>query len=601
MLRASCFHDCGPAHVLVVEEVPRRQPKKGEVPVRVHVACPKHYVAYGAAEGGRDYNTVDISERTLREVYLPPFRAAFAAGAGTVMSAFNEIGGLPATCNPFTLRRILREEWGWPGLVVSDYEAVRELIGHGVAADLKDAARLSILAGLDMDMVSDAYAAHLQELVEEGAVPGALVDAAARRVLRLKVRLGLFEHPYVDASLAEQSMSGDHARALALDAARASMVLAKNEGGLLPLRHGRRLALVGPLADARRDLLGTWVLGGRADDVETVREALAAHLGDGAGLAYAPGCPIRGDAGLDIAAAVSAAHAADVVVAVVGEGADMSGEARSRAHLGLPGRQQELLDALASTGRPLVAVVMSGRPLVIPRPAEQARALLIAWHGGLRAGRAVADLLCGAANPSGKLTASWPRSEGQIPVYYAHKNTGRPWQGAGAAQFGEPFKSRYIDAPNAPLFPFGHGLSYTSFAYRDLHLYPPHLESDGTLTVSVVLENRGPRAGAEVVQLYIRDLVASVTRPVKELKGFRRVVLESGEAGTGSVELPTREPDFCGAAMQDVVAPSAFTLWVGPSSAEGLEGRFELRPAPDKGGPSRPGAVPGGRSRQGAA
>jgi beta-glucosidase len=540
-------------------------------------ACPKHYVAYGAAEAGRDYNTVDISERTLREVYLPPFKAAFDAGAGSVMSSFNEISGVPATSNPWLLRALLREEWQWPGLVLSDYEAVRELMPHGVAADLADAARLSILAGLDMDMMSDAYMQHLAALVEQGAVNEQLVDDAARRVLRLKLQLGLFERPYVDETIALQIILRDDFRALALQVAQESMVLVKNDGGLLPLAPGaQRIAVIGPLAEAKRDLLGTWVLFGQAGDVESVLEGLRAALGDDM-LTPVPGCPIQGDGLVDIPAAVAAAQNADVVVVVLGEGADMSGEARSRACLGLPGRQQELLDALAQTGKPIVGVLMTGRPLVIPRMAEQVTALLVAWHGGIRAGRAVADILCGTANPSGKLTASWPRTEGQIPIYYAHKNTGRPMESAGVTQFGEPFKSRYIDMPNEPLFPFGHGLSYTTFEYHDLNVETPVVSSDGSLVVSAVVENTGARSGAEVVQLYVRDLIGSVTRPVKELKGFQRIMLEPGEARMVRFEVPARELGFWGPNMCYIVEPGGFKLWIGTDSTGGLEDEFEVR------------------------
>jgi beta-glucosidase len=299
-------------------------------------------------------------------------------------------------------------------------------------------------------------------------------------------------------------------------------------------------------------------------------------LGDQA-LTYVQGCAVKGDKGLDLPAAVAAAQAADVVVLVVGESADMSGEARSRAQLGLPGRQQELVDAVAATGKPIVAVLLSGRPLVIARLAEQATALLVAWHGGIRAGRAVADILFGAVNPSGKLTAGWPRTAGQIPLYYAHKNTGRPWEGAGTAQFGEPFKSRYIDAPNDPLFPFGYGLSYTTFHYRDLHVETPLVAGDGTLVVSAVVQNSGARAGAEVVQLYVRDLVGSVTRPVKQLKGFQRITLQPGEARTVRFDVPAGELGLIGLDMRYAVEPGAFKVWVGPDSTSGLEGQFEVR------------------------
>jgi beta-glucosidase len=540
-------------------------------------ACPKHYLGYGAAEAGRDYNTVDLSERTLREVYLPPFKAAFDAGAGSVMSGFNEIGGLPATADPWLLRTILRDEWGWPGVVLSDYEAVRELIPHGLAGDLRDAARLSMLAGLDMDMVSDAYANHLAELVESGAVPAALVDEAVRRVLRLKFGLGLFEHWGVDAQLAERSVLREDSRALALQVAQQSIVLLKNDGDLLPLAPGgQRIAVIGPLADNRRDLLGAWAIDGQPEDVETVLEGIRAYVSDEM-LAHLPGCSIDGDEPADIGAALAAARAADVLVLALGEGADMSGEAHSRAHLGLPGRQQELLDALAELGKPIVGVLFSGRPLVIPRMAEQAGALLAAWHGGIRAGRAIADVLFGAANPSGKLTAGWPRAEGQIPLYYAHKNTGRPSAGAGTKQFAEPFKSVYMDEPNSPLFPFGHGLNYTRFVYSELRIETPVVGGDGTLVVSALIQNTGVRAGAEVAQLYVRDLVGSVTRPVKQLKGFQRISLEPGASQTVRFELAVSELGFWGPGMRYIVEPGAFKLWIGPDSASGLEGDFEVR------------------------
>ena len=538
-------------------------------------ACPKHYVAYGAAEAGRDYNTVDISERTLREVYLPPFQAAFEAGAGTVMSSFNEIGGVPVSASSHVLRTVLRDEWGWPGVVLSDYNAVGELVPHGVAADLADAARLALLAGVDMDMMSGAYTTHLAALVESGAVPLELVDEAVRRVLRLKLQLGLFEHPYVDESLGERVVLREESRALALEVARQSMVLLTNDG-LLPLAPGGRVAVVGPLADARRDMLGTWTLFGREGDAETVLDAVRATVGE-ANVAYAPGCTVKGDGPAETDAALAAAQDADVVVAVVGESADMSGEARSRAHLGLPGQQQELIDALVATGKPVVVVLMAGRPLVVPRLAGQARALLAAWHGGIRAGRAVADILFGAVSPSGRLTASWPRAEGQIPVYYSRKNTGRPADSAGTTQFSEPFTSRYIDIPNEPLFPFGHGLSYTTFAYRDLIVETPVVAADGALAVSAVVQNTGARAGDEVVQLYVRDVVGSVTRPLKELKGFRRITLQPGEAQTVRFELPASALAFVGPDLQHAVEPGTFQVWVGPSATEGVQGAFEVR------------------------
>jgi len=544
-------------------------------------ACPKHYVGYGAAEGGRDYNTVDFSERTLRDVYLPPFKAAFESGAGAVMSSFNELGGLPVTANPSILRTILRDEWQWPGVVLSDYDAVRELIPHGVAANLREAARLSILAGLDIEMVSTAYHDHLADLVTAGEVPEALVDEAVRRVLRLKFRLGLFERPYTDESLHDAVILQPAFRELALETARESMVLLQNEDNILPLSPDVRLTVIGPLADNRADMLGCWSLHNHPEDVETVLEGLSAYL-PGDTWSYQPGCPIRDDrtdgSGIetDIPAAVAATREADVVLLVLGESADMSGEGHSRTTLGLPGRQQELVDAIAETGKPMVCVLMSGRPLVIPRLAAQVKGLLVAWHAGIRAGRAVADLLFGAANPSGRLTASWPRSEGQIPVYYAHKSTGRPAAESGTRQFAEAFKSVYMDEPNSPLFPFGYGLSYTTFTYANLQIAESMLGPDDTLRVSVTITNSGDRAGAEVVQLYVRDLVACVTRPVRELKGFQKIWLQPGEQRTVSFEVPVRDLGFSGLDMQYTVEPGDFKLWVGPNAVDGLEGAFRV-------------------------
>lgn len=543
-------------------------------------ACPKHYVGYGAAEGGRDYNTTDFSERTLRDIYLPPFKAAFEAGAGTVMSSFNEISGTPATANPLILRTILRDEWGWPGVVLSDYDAVRELIPHGFAADLKEAARLSILAGLDMEMVSTGYTDHLADLIAEGAVPMELVDAAVRRVLRLKFCLGLFENPYIDDTLADKLILRPDFRELALQVAQESMVLLKNEDNILPLSRSTRLAVIGALADSPHDMFGCWSLHTHPEDVETVLHGLSAYLPDGA-WSYVPGCQIREDRPneaikTDIEGAVATANQADVVLFVVGESADMSGEGHSRTDLGLPGRQQELADAIAATGKPIVCVLMSGRPLVVPRLTGQAKALLAAWHGGIRAGRAVADILFGAVNPSGKLTASWPRSEGQIPVYYAHKNTGRPAAESGTRQFAEAFKSVYLDEPNSPLFPFGFGLSYTQFVYSDLHIAQPILGLNDTLVVLATVTNTGDRAGAEVVQLYVRDLVGSVTRPVKELKGFQKIMLQPGEQCLVQFEVAVRELGFTGRDMRYVVEPGDFKVWVGPDAMRGLVGDFTV-------------------------
>ncbi|HWQ05212.1 MAG TPA: glycoside hydrolase family 3 N-terminal domain-containing protein [Longilinea sp.] len=541
-------------------------------------ACPKHYVGYGGAEAGRDYNTVELSERTLRDVYLPPFKAAFDAGAGSTMSAFNEISGVPGTSNPFTLGTVLRQEWQWPGVVISDFNSIGELVRHGVAANLKEAARLAILAGVDIDMESGAYANHLAELVEEGRVPLEVLDESVRRVLRLKFGLGLFEHPFTDETLAERVILDPTFRTLALEVARQSMVLLKNQADLLPLKAGQgRLAVIGPLADNRADLLGCWAGAGQAADVDTVLEGIKNYLPDSA-FTYVPGCTLDGAALVDLSEALTAARAADLVVLAVGEGEGLSGESHSRTHLGLPGRQQELVDAIAALGKPIVCVLMCGRPLVIPRLVEQVDALLLAWHNGIRAGQAVADILFGAVNPSGKLTASWPRAEGQIPLYYAHKSTGRPADSSGTTQFEVPFLSTYLDEPNTPLFQFGFGLSYTRFAYTDLKVETPSIPLEGTLTASVAIKNSGNRAGTEIVQLYVRDLVGSVTRPVKELKGFERVPLEPGDERRVRFEVPVQSLGFHGLDMHYVVEPGDFKIWIGPDSQAGLEGAFEVRP-----------------------
>ncbi|MBN1874367.1 MAG: glycoside hydrolase family 3 C-terminal domain-containing protein, partial [Anaerolineae bacterium] len=544
------------------------------------VACPKHYVAYGAAEAGKDYNTVDISERTLRDVYLPPFKAAFDEGAGSVMSSFNEISGVPASANAFILRTVLRDEWQWPGVVLSDFDALGELIHHGVAANFKEAALRAILAGEDIDMMGYAFYQHLAALIREGQVPEALIDEAVRRILRLKVALGIFEHPYTDETLASQVILREDSRTLALEVAQKSIVLLKNEGGVLPLSPAfKKVALIGPLADNQAELLGCWACQGRAGDVETVLDGARAVLaGTDIELTYSRGCAIEGDEELDIGAATTLAMQADAVVLVLGESAMMSGEAHSRAYLGLPGHQQALFEAVvamcAETGIPIIVVLMSGRPLVIPDLVTRAQVVVQAWHGGIRAGRAVADVLFGIINPSGKLTVSFPRTEGQIPIYYAHKSTGRPVTGRGVIQFDRRHRSEFLDLPPSPQFGFGYGLSYTTFAYSDLVVETPEVRLTGTVSVSVTVTNTGERAGDEIVQLYVQDVVGQVTRPVKELKGFKRISLEPGESQRLIFEVPVQSLGFHDLDMIYVVEPGDFKVWIGPNAQEGLEGAF---------------------------
>ena len=533
-------------------------------------ACLKHYVGYGAAEGGRDYNTTDISEQILRNIYLPPFRAGVKAGAATLMSAFNDLNGIPASANPFTLNKILRGEWGFDGFVVSDWNSVGELIPHGVAADCAEAALKSLTAGVEMDMESRCYKQSLSRLIEEGILPLGALDEAVRRVLRIKFLLGLFEKPYTDPKLEKEVMLAKPHLELARQMARESMVLLRNEGDLLPLaKKGNTVAVIGPLMDRRADLLGTWRCAGDSTQVVSILQGIRSALGDGAAILTAHGCDVAGTAIKDIPEAVAAAQKADVVIAVIGEDASMSGEAASLARIGLPGMQEELLKALKATNKPVVAVLLAGRPLEIPWVAENIPAILMAWHGGNQAGAAIADLLFGDYNPSGRLPVSWPRSTGQLPLYYNFKNTGRPTTN-------EKFTSRYLDIASTPQFPFGYGLSYTRFEYSGLQLDRKEIGPGGQLKVSVEVRNTGVRPGDEVVQLYIRDLVGSITRPVRELKGFQRIHLEPGEARTVHFTLGPDELGFYNTRNEYVVEPGKFHLWVGPNSASGVQGEFTV-------------------------
>ncbi len=539
-------------------------------------ACVKHYGAYGGVEGGKDYNTVDMSERRLRGEYLPPYRAALQAGAASVMTAFTELNGVPATANRHLLQDILREEWGFAGVILSDYDAIGELIYHGLAADHRDAALQSALAGVDMDMMGNAYPFHLADLVRGGQISEEQVDASVRRVLALKFQLGLFEQPYADEALSERALFQPARLELAREAAVDSIVLLKNEGDLLPLDvAGKTVALIGPLATERRGLLGSWACEGRAEETPSLLESLRAALPPDARLLHAQGCELDGPAA-DLSAALQAARQADVVVLAVGEADTMSGEAHSRAHLGLPGRQQELAESLLAAGAPLVAVLISGRPLAAPWLAQNAAAVVMAWQGGSRAGEALADVLLGKANPGGKLTLSVPRSEGQIPVYYAHKRTGRPADIAGITQFNQAHRSVYLDEANAPLYPFGYGLSYSAFHYSDLVVEMPEIKTDGSLGVSAEVHNTSRRDGREIVQCYVRDLVGSVTRPVKELKGFQKVFLEAGERRRVRFEIAASALGFYDQDMRFGVEPGEFKVWIGPNSQEGLEGSFRV-------------------------
>lgn len=535
------------------------------------VACAKHWVAYGAAEGGRDYNTAEVSERTLREIYFPPFKAALDAGVGTFMSAFNDLDGIPCTANSFTLSTVLRGEWHFDGVVVSDYNAVKELESHGVAADEKEAAALALSASVDVDMFSRLYDENTAQLIKKGRVPESRIDEAVRRVLRLKYQLGLFDHPYADGALESTTLLSTSHRAAARELAARSFVLLKNENQTLPIRRPlKSIAVIGPLADDPRSMIGPWSGDGRAENAVTLLVGIRAKLPAATMINYAIGCDVTGNSTEHFNEAENAARQSDFVILAVGETADMSGEAASRSSLDLPGRQLELIQAIHALGKPYAVVLMNGRPLSINWLASNSPAILETWFAGTEGGNAIADALFGDANPGGKLPVTFPRSVGQVPIYYNHKNTGRP-PGTGAKD-----TSRYIDIPWTPLFPFGFGLSYTQFTLSNLQLSEARIRPGGSVTVGVDVENKGDRPGDDVVQLYVHNLAASVTRPVKELKGFRRISLRPGESQHVVFTLGPRELGFYDRAMHFAVEPGIIKVVAGDSSEGGLESSLEI-------------------------
>ncbi len=541
------------------------------------LACAKHWVAYGAAEGGRDYNSVDLSEQTLRTIYFPPFRAALEAGAGSVMSSFNTINGVPASANPFTLTQVLRKEWHFDGLVVSDYESVKELLAHGVAGDDADAARQALLAGIDMEMVSRLFGNHLPRLVEQGLVSRSVLDEAVRRVLRIKFRLGLFERPYADLAREAHVVGAREHRAAAREIAGRSMVLLKNDQGVLPLKPQiRSIAVLGPLAEDRDAPLSHWHGDVRVEDVVTLLAGIQARAAGRQGMtvAHAKGCEIEGASTDGFAEAVRLARQAELAIVAVGEASAMSGEAASRSSLDLPGHQLDLVKAVHATGTPTIVVLFNGRPLTIGWVADNVPAILEAWLPGTEGGNAIADVLFGDVNPAAKLPVTFPRVVGQVPLYYNHLNTGRP------PEADNRYTSKYLDVPSEPLFAFGHGLSYTRFQLSNLKLSRRDIPRDGRLAVSVDVQNIGDRPGDEIVQLYIRDLVASVVRPVKELAGFERVSLQAGETKTVRFELGPERLGLYNRQLQFVVEPGEFRVTVGTSSTGGLVDRFEVVGAP---------------------
>ena len=540
------------------------------------MSCPKHFAAYGAGEAGLDYNSVDISERTLRETYLAPFKAAFDAGAATTMASFNEIAGIPATANHFLLKQVLREEWRWAGLVVSDYTGDLEMVDAGYAKDARDAARLAFLAGVDMSMQSGLYRDHLPALVAAGEVPMARVDEAVRRVLALKASLGLFDDPFrrIDPRRMRTRILTPASRALARESAVKSIVMLKNEGGLLPLpRTGKRIALIGPFAEGRHDLIGPWVVYGTDDEAVDLATGVRAAMGRNAAVTVAAGSGIEEPLAGGIEAAVAAAQAADIVVLAIGESQRMSGEAQSRLDIVVPPPQQALAEAVAATGKPVVVVLKHGRALALEGAVLNAPAILATWFLGTETGHAIADVLFGRESPSARLPISFPHATGQQPYYYDHKPTGRP-NGPGPLT---EYKAHYREARNAARFPFGHGLTYGDVAYSDVDAGGGRMAWDGALTLRATVANRGARACEEVVQLYVRDLAASVTRPVRQLRGFEKVRLAAGERRTVAFTLRRGDLTFFGVDNRLVAEPGRFRFWIAPSAeSEGVTGEFEL-------------------------
>lgn len=548
-------------------------------------ACAKHFVAYGAAEGGRDYNSTFIPERVLRNVYLPPFKAAADAGCATFMTSFNDNDGVPSTANSFVLKDVLRKEWKYDGMVVTDWASALEMVNHGFCTDGKDAAEKSVNAGVDMEMVSETFIQNLKQSIAENKVSMETIDNAVRNILRLKFRLGLFDNPYV-VTPQTVKYSEKHLQT-AKTAAEQSVILLKNENQTLPFTDKiKTLAIIGPMADASYEQMGTWVFDGEKEHTQTPLAAIKEMYGNKVKVIFEKGLEYSRDKNTaGIARAVNAARQADAVVVFVGEESILSGEAHSLANLNLQGAQSQLIKELAATGKPVVTVVMAGRQLVIADEVKVSDAMLYSFHPGTMGGPAIADILFGKVNPSGKTPVTFPRMSGQVPIYYAQHKTGRPANPTEmlideipveAGQTSVGCRSFYLDAGNSPLFPFGYGLSYTTFEYSNLSLASDKLTAQDTLSISFTLKNTGKYDGTEVVQLYVQDKVGSVTRPVKELKRFQRVTLKAGESTQVSLSLPVSELAFWGYDMNYTVEPGDFTLWVGTNSAEGLTKDFSV-------------------------
>jgi len=544
------------------------------------LACAKHYAAYGAVQAGRDYHTVDVSERELRTTYLPPFKATVDAGIATFMTSFNELNGVPATGNNYLLKEILRNEWGFKGFVVTDYQSINEMVPHGFAKNNKDAVEMAISAGVDMDLQGEVYSKYLQELIQEGKVSDKQLNTAVRRVLELKFALGLFEDPYRYSNEKRQKeyvMSTEHLEA-ARDMARKSMVLLKNKKQTLPLKKNVKVALIGPLGNTERDMIGSWSGAGKhKDDPVTILEGFVDKIGK-ENVTYVQGTKLsrymkRSDkqSTKGFSKAISVAKKADVIVAAMGELQNMSGEASSRTDLNLPGNQQELLKELKKLGKPIVLILLNGRPLTLEWENNNVNAILEAWFPGTMGGHAIADIVFGDAVPSGKLPITFPRSLGQVPIYYNMKNTGRPIDSSKKIN---PYKSMYLDNPNTPLYPFGYGLSYTTFKYKNLVLSHDTISKSQNLKVAIDVKNTGNFDGEEVVQLYLQDKIGSVTRPVRELKGFQKILIKKGETKTVVFNVTVENLKFYDIDMNFVAEKGAFNVFVGGDSNANITKEF---------------------------
>ncbi len=556
------------------------------------MACVKHFALYGAAEAGRDYNTTDMSLHRMYNEYLPPYKAAIDAGAGTVMTSFNDINGVPATANKWLMTDVLRHEWGFDGMVVTDYTAINELIDHGLG-DLQEVSALSLKAGVEMDMVGEGFLTTLKKSLEEGKVSEADIDRACRLVLEAKYKLGLFDDPfrYCDEERAEKYLLNPTHLSKAREAAGKSFVLLKNDGQTLPLKKQGTVALIGPLANTGSNMPGTWSVSADLENTSSLLEGMRTVLGNQVNVLHHHGANLIADSAYQeratmfgrtiprderpesaiIAEALEVARRADVIVAALGESSEMSGEASSRTDIGIPEVQRRLLAELLKVGKPVVLVLFTGRPLTLTWEHEHVPAILNVWFGGTETGKAVADVLFGDVNPSGKLPATFPQHVGQVPLYYSHKSTGRPLPDG---QWFQKFRSNYLDVSNDPLYPFGYGLSYTSFAYGEPTLSSDYLRKDGRLQVRVEVKNTGDYEGEEVVQLYIRDVVASVTRPVKELKAFQKIRLMPGESRQVIFEITGDNLKFYNAALDYIVEPGEFVVYIGTNSRDVQEARF---------------------------